>query len=156
MTTRTAHHLYMVENIIRTMSKSSPHTEYNGKMYTLDAGMLPNEKSLHDFFQMVSTSPYTIMHFGMIPACRLVLRKNLDVSSHYNPSTATISIAQRQWSMCKMVVLHELAHHIDHVRHHRSCDEEHHDEQFMKIYTTLVKLHLSEGVAELLHDMVSE
>lgn len=99
-------------------------------------------RELVSFVESMVFNPWLCAEFGIIPAPSMVVSKKLKKRSHYNPSTATITIAQQKWAMTNSVVLHEFAHHIVSVKN--MSDNDVHGDTFASVYATLVGIFVSE------------
>lgn len=150
MTTTTAD-IYSAEDILIRLCKEGSPMKFNGRVYQFSSIVLSTTTAVENFHQQVLNSLYTISRYGVLPPCTITVKKRLQARSYYSTSVSSISIAQQEWAMNKVVVLHEIAHHINHVKNPH-CDS--HGSEFFTIYLQLIRDHISADCADFLGDFV--
>lgn len=136
--------VYDAENIVRRLFDNArtgrnPVVVLNGATLTLPPEALFGDlQSAETYANRVLSLPGVREEFGDPASVRVRRRRGLH-RAHYEPRGAVIAIPDDvQWALRELVLLHELAHHLDPSQHDTShCA---HGPEFVDTYFTLLEL----------------
>lgn len=148
--------VYQAESIMKNiMASGETHYAINNKIFQLPNNIrFVNTSELKAFFNVVSISPYVIMHYGVVPAPKLIVSNQLIKKSYYRPQDSTIHVSQQDYFTDKMTVLHEYAHHIVYITKMNNVHP--HDEVFLQVYTQLLNDFIGNNFGDILRELVTK